>query len=68
VAGWAKEVGILCHHGATIEEAASECISMIDVYEDITFPDIAYRSDLGKDDWMSSPIRRYRALQTMKLL
>ena len=68
IAGWAKEVGILCHYGSTIEEAASECISMIDVYEDITFPDISYRSDLGKDDWPTAPIRRFRALQTMKLL
>ena len=68
IAGSAPEVGIVTKHGWTIEEAAGECLDAIDLFEEINFPDIGYRSDLNQDYGAHSPIRRYRALETMKLL
>jgi phosphoribosylamine-glycine ligase len=68
IAGSAPEVGIVTKHGWTIEEAARECLDAIDLFEEINFPDIGYRSDLDKDYGAHSPIRRYRALETMGLL
>ena len=68
LAGYCKEVGIICKHGFTIEEAAGEALACIDTYEEISYPNIAYRSDLSEDNWPTSPRRRYTALKAMNLI
>lgn len=65
LAGYDKkegQVGVMCSFGYTIEEAATEAMRIIDVYEELNFPDMAYRSDLNTTDYHTSPIKRHDAL------
>ena len=68
LAGYDDQVGIICSYGFTIEEAATEAMNIIDVYEELNFPDMSYRSDLHKHDYHQSPIKRHDALGHLFLI
>ncbi|MCK9370226.1 hypothetical protein M0R04_10000 [Candidatus Dojkabacteria bacterium] len=68
LAGYDNQVGVMTAFGYTIEEAAKEVINIVDVEEDINFPDMSYRSDLHKDDYYQSPIKRFNALKNIDLI
>ena len=55
-------VGIISAHGYTIQDAGKE---VIEKANKISFPDIAFRSDIDKHELPNSPIKRYQALQSM---
>jgi hypothetical protein len=66
--GYSHEVGIFCDHDYTIEEAAESCLSQLLHREAVTYPDIAFRTDLHKADYVGAPVKRYSALRSMRLL
>lgn len=68
IAGYDTQVGILAKHGYTIEEAGQEALDCIDIHEEINFPNISYRSDIHKNDWLTSPRKRYDAIKAMNLI
>lgn len=62
LAGYANEVGIICAHGMDIKSAGVECIKNADK---LIYPMHAIRHDLDKEDYNSSPFKRYIAMQAM---
>lgn len=68
LAGYSPDVGVFCAADYTIEQAAETCLTQLYAKEAISFPDCAYRTDLGRTDYANAPIRRYQALQSMKLV
>lgn len=57
------ECGVVTGHGYTMKEAAEAALENM---ERINFPDRSARTDLGEDDYPSSPQGRYDALVAMK--
>ena len=62
LAGYAKEVGIITAHEPDIKSAGLFCIKNADK---LTYPNHAIRHDLDKEDYPSSPYKRYIALQAI---
>lgn len=65
LAGYGNEVGIVCAHGYDMKSTAEQCIKNT---EKITYPNHACRTDLDKDTYENSPLKRYTALEAMKML
>lgn len=68
LAGYSNEIGIFTDHDYTIEEAAEGCLNKLLFNEAISFPDMAFRTDLHRDNYRGAPLRRYSALKSMRLL
>lgn len=66
--GFGREIGIFTDHDYTIEEAAESCLNNLLYNEAVSYPDIAYRTDLHKADYHGAPIKRYSALKSMRLV
>ena len=64
LAGYAHEVGVVCAHAYTIEDAAKQCIRNVDK---VTYPNHACRTDLDLCNYETSPSKRYTALNAMKM-
>ena len=65
LSGYGNEVGIVCAHNYTIQDAAKQCLKNV---EKITYPMHACRTDLDLADYESSPQKRYEALDNMQFL
>lgn len=68
ITGYSKEICIFVDHDYTIEQAAENCLSKLLFQEGVSFPDMEFRTDLGRTDYHGSVIRRYSALSSMGLL
>lgn len=62
LSGYSNEVGIITAHEADIKNASKFCILNADK---LTYPNHAIRHDLDKEDYTSSPYKRYAALQAI---
>lgn len=68
LAGYSSEVGIFTAYGTTMAEAADTCLNQLIFDEAVSFPDMHYRMDLGKEDYYNAPILRYHELVERGLL
>lgn len=66
--GYSMETGIYAHFDYTIEHATQACVEDVLRARKIVVPDMTMRTDLGHDDYPSSPRRRYDALRSMRLV
>lgn len=65
LAGYGEDVGIICGHGWTTEDAGKNALSNA---LKINYPLVAYREDLDERGYDSSPVKRYEALCALGLL
>lgn len=63
LAGYANEVGIITAHDHDIKSAGMLAIKNADK---ISYPNHAIRHDIDKEEYQSSPFKRYIALESMK--
>lgn len=68
LAGYSQEVGIFLDHDYTIEDAAEGCLNKLLYGEAVTYPDIAFRTDIHRKDYPGAPAKRYEALRAMRLI
>lgn len=64
LAGYSEEVGIVCGHEFTIKRAAEKVLRDCDK---VNYPMHSCRTDLGQEDYDSSPQLRYEACNSMHL-
>jgi phosphoribosylamine-glycine ligase len=65
LSGYGYEIGIICGHGWTLKDAAK---SALDNALKVNFPLCSYREDLDEENYPSSPIKRWNALNAMGLI
>lgn len=64
---YSNEVGIVCDHASTIEEAAKKVLKIVQS-EKVAAPDAYYRVDIGASDYPNAPARRMAELKKRGLL
>jgi phosphoribosylamine-glycine ligase len=64
LAGFGEEVGVVCAHDYTIQQAGENVLEEADK---INYPCHYCRTDIDKKDYISSPQLRYDALNSMKM-
>lgn len=66
--GYSQEVGVYVNHDYTLEDAAEGALTKLLYGEGVTYPDIAFRTDIHKRDYSGAPAKRYEALRAMRLI
>ena len=52
----------------TIKDAECNALDAVDVFEEVSFPNIYYRADFCDCDFSNSPAKRFEALECAKLI
>jgi phosphoribosylamine--glycine ligase len=66
--GYSADVGIFTDYDYTLVGAAEAALNKLFYNEAVSYPDMAFRLDLGKSDYAGAPLARYEALRQMGLL
>ena len=66
--GYSGEVGVYCDFDYTAEAAAENCLHKLFYNEAVSFPDMAFRTDLGQHNYAGAPAKRYESLRRMGLI
>jgi phosphoribosylamine-glycine ligase len=66
-AGYSRDVAVFAQHGYTIDDAVRGCLDQLLVKQAVTFIGAGFRTDAADRSYLNSPIKRYEALQAMRV-